>query len=88
MRYLREKESRGCGTKGETVKRKARKDGDAKEESEKGDVVEDVGVDGEPRENREAVTLQNATPDAKPNRKGGKQEVYVLDGGFVKWQEL
>lgn len=86
LRYLREKESRGYGTK--KLKGQVGEDGDAKEESGKGDVMEDVGVDGEPLKDREAVVLQDADLDAKPKRKGGEQEVYVLDGGFVKWQEL
>ena len=59
LRYLREKDSRVCGTKVGKVKGPAREDRVAKEESEKGDVVEAVGVEGEPQENQEAVILQN-----------------------------
>ena len=88
LRYLREKESRGCGIKRENVIGQDGKDGDTKEEGGKGDVMEDVGVDGEPQTNREAVILQDADPGTKPKMKSGEQEVYVLDGGFVKWQEL
>ena len=72
LRYLREKDSRVCGTKVGKVKGPAREDRVAKEESEKGDVVEAVGVEGEPQENQEAVILQNANSDAKPKKNIGR----------------
>ena len=87
LRYLREKESRGYEVKEEEVKAQDGKEGDGETNIEK-DVEEDVGVEGQPPSSRETVALKNDMPDPKPKKQSEKQEVYVLDGGFVKWQEL
>lgn len=86
LRYLRERESRGLVGKG------GDEGGDADEENQqapngKADVVEDVGLEGEEQDEKEAAVLKDAEPSSEP-RKSKEQEVYVLDGGFVKWQEM
>lgn len=85
LRYLREKESRGCRGKESEVDGGI---GDTKEEDGKGDLVEEVGVEGQPQYERDAALLKGGASDSKPKKKDGEQEVFVLDGGFVKWQEL
>ena len=81
---MRERESKGWAGKSRD------EDGeDNKEKSEAGkeDIVENVGVQGEKQSNREAAVLRDAEPSLEPRRME-EQEVYVLDGGFVKWQEM
>ena len=88
LRYLREKGSRGSGVNEEEVDGQDKEDRDTKEEGGKEDVVEDVGVEGQPQDERGAAVLKDGKPNSKPKTKDGGQEVFVLDGGFVKWQEL
>ena len=83
LRYLKERESRGFAGKSA-----------AKDQQDRGDtrsggdsVEEDIRLEGEKPEARQAAVLR----DVEPNPDSGrikKQEVYVLDGGFVKWQEM
>ena len=78
LRYLRERHAKGYGVK--EVK--------GNERQGKEDLVENVGVEGETRNDRETAVLKDAEVDSNSGEQSGKQEVYVLDGGFTKWQEL
>jgi len=90
LRYLREESSglTGKALDGDNADG-ANREADEKEEGDAGkeDVVEDVGVKGEKQPERETAVLKDAEPIPEP-RKTKEQEVYVLDGGFVKWQEM
>ena len=88
LRYLRERESRGYGQSADEVKGLSEDEADVKEACQKEDVLEKVGMEGEPEKERESVVLKDAEPNVKPGKKPGNQEVFVLDGGFVQWQEL
>lgn len=88
LRYLRERESQGNIVPKEAVNRQSVQGEQADDEGGTRDVVEDVGVEGEPAKEREAALLKDAEPNVQREQKNGGQEVYVLDGGFVKWQEL
>ena len=88
LRYLRERESRGYGQPDEEVKGLGDDDRDVKEANEKGDVLEGVGIEGEPENARELAVLKDAEPIVQPGKKAVNQQVFVLDGGFVQWQEL
>ena len=86
MRYLRERESGGLAGKGEDEDRRA---GGNEEVAGAGreDVVEETGLEGEKPDQRGAALLKDVEPNLQPRGKK-EQEVYVLDGGFVKWQEM
>lgn len=91
LRYLREKESGDLAEKGVDRSRNE-EDGGAVDEKEKADagkedVVKDVGVEGEKQTERETAVLKDAEQTPGP-RETKEQEVYILDGGFVKWQEM
>ena len=88
LSYLRERESRGYGKPDEVVKGLGEDDGDVEEASGKEDVLEEVGVKGEPEEAQETAVLKDAEPIVEPCKKAVNQQVFVLDGGFVQWQEL
>ena len=88
LRYLRERESRGYGKHDEEAKDLGEDAVDVKETGEKADVLEEVGIEGESKKERESVVLKDAEPDLKSCEKAVNQEVFVLDGGFVQWQEL
>ncbi|KAL8792326.1 MAG: hypothetical protein Q9195_005117 [Heterodermia aff. obscurata] len=88
LRYLRERESRGYGKPDEGAKGLGQDAGDVRETSEKEDVLREVGIEGEPEKERESVMLKDVEPNLKPGKKAANQEVFVLDGGFVQWQEL
>ena len=77
LRYLRERESKGLVVTGD----------DENVGGANAAVVEDVGVEGEKQSARETTILKDAEPSVE-QKKGQEQEVYVLDGGFVKWQEM
>lgn len=91
LRYLREKKSSDLAGKtsdGSTAEvADTEVDEEEKADAGKEDVVEKVGVEGEKQAKRETAVLKNAEPIPEP-RDTEKQEVYVLDGGFVKWQEM
>jgi len=91
LRYMREKESSGLAGKAVDGSKAEEAVGGVDEEemadAGKGDVVEDVGVEGERQAERETAVLKKAEPISEP-RETKEQEVYVLDGGFVKWQEM
>lgn len=91
LRYLREKKSSDLAGKtsdGCTAEvADTEVDEEEKADAGKEDVVEKVGVEGEKQAKRETAVLKNAEPIPEP-RDMEKQEVYVLDGGFVKWQEM
>lgn len=88
LRYLRERGSGGNGTPEEAVNRQSVQGENANDEGGDEEVVKDVGVEGEPAKERESAVLKDAEPNVQCGRKNCGQEVYVLDGGFVKWQEL
>lgn len=88
LRYLRESESRGDGELQEGAKGRGEQGESLRDGGEKEDIVEDVGVEGEPRDERATAVLKDSEPIAKPDKQTKSQEVFVLDGGFVKWQEL
>ncbi|KAL8963919.1 MAG: hypothetical protein Q9183_004847, partial [Haloplaca sp. 2 TL-2023] len=84
LRYLRERERLLEGAAG------------ASEENEKLGVEKKVAEEGLGEEkisdiagSREVQTVTESAGSGSIEVKRGKeQEVYVLDGGFVKWQEL
>lgn len=87
LRYLRERESKGLATNDGKAAISER-DGEAgKVEGVNRDVVKDVGAEGDKQGGREIAILEDAFPSLEP-RQRETQEVYVLDGGFVKWQEI
>ena len=88
LRYLRERESRGFGKSDDEEKGLGEDDEDVKEASQMEDVPKEVGAEEELEKKRELAVLKDAEPIAKPCQKAFSQEVYVLDGGFVQWQEL
>ncbi len=91
LRYLREKGSSNLAGKAldgsNADGAKAEVDEGENAHAGKENVVEDVGVEGEKQAERETAVLKDAKPVLEP-RKTKEQEVYVLDGGFVKWQEM
>ena len=88
LRYLRERESRGYGKSDDEVKGLGKDDGDIKEASQKEGVLGKLGIEEALGKEQELAVLKDAEPDVKPGEKGANQEVFVLDGGFVQWQEL
>ena len=86
LRYLRERESKGLAGKGEDEDRGARGNEEAAGEGWL-DVVEAIGLAGLNPPHWGAALLKDVGPNLQP-RGEKQQEVYVLDGGFVKWQEM
>ena len=86
LRYLRERESTGLAGKGEDEDRGARGNEEVAGAGRE-HVVEEIGLEGEKPEQRGAALLKDVEPNLQP-RGEKEQEVYVLDGGFVKWQEM
>lgn len=91
LRYLREKESSDLAgnTLDGNAAEGANADVDEEEKADAGkeDGVDQVGVEGKEQAKRETAVLKDAEPIPEP-RNAKEQEVYVLDGGFVKWQEM
>lgn len=86
LRYLRERGSRALAAKSVDESGQDKENGQ-NEKSGKEVFREDIGVEGEKQEDREAAVLKDVEPGREP-RNTSMQEVYILDGGFVKWQEL
>ena len=91
LRYLREKGSGDLAGKAANGPKTDKAGGEVDEketvDAGKEDVIEDVGVEGEKQAERETAVLKDAEPIPEP-KKTKEQEVYILDGGFVKWQEM
>ena len=87
LRYLREKERKGPATNGGLAANLRGADEAGKCEDAKEDVIKDVGVEGDKPGDRETAILKDADPVPESGQRQ-EQEVYVLDGGFVKWQEM
>ena len=88
LKYMRERESRGYGKSDDEVKGLGEDGGDVKEASQKEGVLGKVGIEGALGKEQELAVLNDAEPNVKPDKKDVIQEVFVLDGGFVQWQEL
>ena len=87
LRYLRERESKGLATNDGRAANPESEGEAGKVEGANNDVVKDVGAEGDKQGDRETIILTDAFPRSE-SRQRESQEVYVLDGGFVKWQEM
>ncbi|KAL8830546.1 MAG: hypothetical protein Q9191_001369 [Dirinaria sp. TL-2023a] len=87
LRYLRERESKGLATNDMSAASPAGDDEGGKVEGAREDIVKNVGAEGDEQGDRETAILKDAFPRLGPRHRE-TQEVYVLDGGFVKWQEM
>ena len=86
-RYLRERE-RVMRLREAIVKKRGQGGGEADGgKGKRGVDVENVGSEGVIKEEREDFWEGNDCGKEKAEGKVKGQEVYVLDGGFVKWQE-